>query len=159
MTNDKPLRYTRITPGKYSVANPWGRVSPGGTQLCRFYELADALEAELMLVLSRRAGAIEDLIFTPRPHNVSSIQWRDDPLGAYAIGSGLIHHPATPEENLRGFLWLQYRTEGPVDVDERPLDVRLIPGLARDAELIADLIFNAARLHRRIMRFRGLVPA
>ncbi len=133
------------------------KVPSGGTQLCRFQELNDGLDIELKRLMHAAVVYIEGLIFVDRTSNVSSVQWLDDRLGAYSIGSGLRHEPSQPEENLKGFLWLHYLSDGPLGLDESPLDIEIPAELARDAAYRVELIIAATKAHHRLMRTRGLL--
>ena len=135
-------RYTYVAPGRYSTGNPWGRVPQGGTQLCRFHELNDGLEAELVEALVQAVDAVDGLLIITK-HNLPWLQWDNDHTGGYWLGAGLCHMPSHDEDQLTGFLWLQYRSDDRPADERRPLDLTLTPEQARDTKFKVEQIINA----------------
>jgi hypothetical protein len=137
-------RYTYVAPGRYSIDNPWGRVPKGGTQLCRFHELDDGLEVELLKALAEAVDAVDGLLLVTSS-NLPWLQWSDDRTGGYWLGTGLCHMSFRSENQLGGFLWLQYRSDDQSADEPRPLDLLLTPEQARDTKFKVEHIIGALK--------------
>lgn len=126
---------------------------PGGTSSDRCRQLASSFNQGLLDRLVARAT--DDRLWVKLdPGGSARVGWKDDPRGGYYVGFGLEHNPYRAEDQLRSFLWLQYRHEDAnnhQDREDRVGEVWLEAPYARDIELHLDLMFGYLAAHRRTL--------